>query len=84
MNSKGTKRPREVAVAEGEPGEHGGGGVSGFREKKKGNSSKAWLPSAAPREDPAAPLHRQPGDLDAIRQFINKTSEQFPLLLSVR
>lgn len=37
MNSKGTKRPREVAGAEGELGEHGGGGVSGFQKKKKIN-----------------------------------------------
>lgn len=47
--------------------------------KKKGNSMEAWLPSACPQEDPAAPLHHQRGSLDAITQFISKTSEQFPL-----
>lgn len=46
---------------------------------KKGNSVEAWLP---PQEDHAAPLHHQRGNWDAIRQFISKTSEPFPLLLS--
>lgn len=49
---------------------------------KKGNSIEAWLPSVPPQEDLAAQLHHQQGNLDAIRQFISKTSEQFPLLLS--
>lgn len=56
-------------------GEHGRGDVSGFKKRK-------YSEAASPQEDPAALLHREPRDLDAIRQFISKTSEPFPLLLS--
>lgn len=28
---------------------------------------EAWLPSASPQEDPAALLHHQCGDLDALK-----------------
>lgn len=68
--------PCQVALVQGKLGELSRGGVSGF---KKQNSIEAWLPSTSPQEGPAAPLHHQSGDLDALRLFISKTSEQFLL-----
>lgn len=77
MDSGEIRGPCQVALVQGKLGELSRGGVSGF--KKKPNNIEAWLPSTSPQEDPAALLHHQCGDLDALRLFISKTSEQFLL-----
>lgn len=51
----------------------------GSKKQSGIKKTKAWLPSTSPQEDPAALLHHQCGDLDALRLFISKTSEQFLL-----
>lgn len=68
-----------MALVQGKLGELSRGCVSGLKKKNKKTSIEAWLPSTSPQEDPAALLHHQTGDLDALRLFISKTSEQFLL-----